>query len=157
MDKAEFLDTLRRERAAWDALLAQVPADRMTQAGAVGHWSIKDLIAHVTWYENEMVDVLKTRTFKGSPWWELDNTERNAHIFEQVRDLPLDKVLADAKTTYEQLVTELEKLPEESLHDPTHFSDMPLEWKPWEVIASNCYEHYPQHTDDVKNWIQKKE
>ncbi|HEX5692552.1 MAG TPA: maleylpyruvate isomerase N-terminal domain-containing protein, partial [Roseiflexaceae bacterium] len=58
MTKAKLLETLRRERAEWDALVAQVPRDRMTIPGVAGHWSVKDVIAHLTYYERWLADRL---------------------------------------------------------------------------------------------------
>ncbi|MFN8371895.1 MAG: DinB family protein [Anaerolineae bacterium] len=157
MDKAEFLHTLRSTRAEWDALIAQVPRDQMTQPDAVGQWSIKDLIAHVMWYENEMVEVIESHVFEGSPWWELEDVdERNERIYEQYRDVPLDKVLADAQATYLRLLAGLESLSEEDFHTPQNFRNMPPEWIPWQVIASNCFEHYPQHSEDLEAWLARQ-
>ena len=51
MTKAEFLDRLRSGRAEWDALIAQIDEAQMTEPGVVGDWSVKDIIAHVTWSE----------------------------------------------------------------------------------------------------------
>ena len=86
MNKSEWLDTLQTERAQWEALLVQVGEARMTQPGAAGEWSVKDVIAHVTWFEREMVGVLRARALVGSDLWNLSRDERNAAIHEQNRD-----------------------------------------------------------------------
>jgi hypothetical protein len=44
--KTQLLETLRRERADWEALLAQVDQARMTRPGVAGAWSVKDVITH---------------------------------------------------------------------------------------------------------------
>jgi hypothetical protein len=54
MDKAAFLATLRAKHAEWEALLAEVGEARMVQPGVAGEWSVKDIVAHVTWGEREM-------------------------------------------------------------------------------------------------------
>ena len=64
MDKATFLATLVDERAAWEALLAeliQLGDAALTQPLAPGEWSVKDIVAHVAWFEREMVGVLRAR------------------------------------------------------------------------------------------------
>jgi uncharacterized damage-inducible protein DinB len=156
MDKAEFLEKQYRARAEWDDLIAQVPPDRMEQSGVVGRWSIKDLIAHVAWYEKEMVDVITTHVFDGSPWWELNVDERNARIYEHYRDVPLDKVQRDAAEIYQQFINALNSLSDEELNSASYFRGMPNEWIPWQVIASNCFEHYPQHIPDVEAWLESQ-
>jgi hypothetical protein len=153
MNKAEFLHTLRVERAAWDALLTQVPVERMEEPGVAGEMSIKEIVYHVTWYERQMVEVLRSRALIGSPWWELPLDERNANILAEGRNTPLAEVLAEAGQVYEQLLAGLEELSDEELADARHFAEMPPDWLPWQVIASNCYEHYPQHAADLRGWL----
>jgi uncharacterized protein (TIGR03083 family) len=153
MNKTEWLDTLQAERAQWNALLAQVDEARMTQPGAVGEWSVKDVIAHVTWFEREMVGVLRTHALVGSELWNLPHDERNAAIYEQNRDRALSEVLAEARAVYDQLLVGMQSLAEEDLHDPQRFAEMPADWIPWQVIAGNCYEHYRQHTPGLCDWM----
>lgn len=156
MDKATFLATLRRERAAWDALLAvasALGAARLTEPGINGSWSFKDIVAHVTWYEREMVMLLRTHALIGSPLWELPHDQRNTAIFEQLRDQPLDAVLAGAHQIFAELLTLVEGLAEEDLHDASRYRDMPPDWIPWEVLAGNTYTHYPEHTPAIRAWL----
>lgn len=51
MTAARLADILRTERAQWNALLAQVGPNRMDIPGVEGTWSVKELVAHLTWYE----------------------------------------------------------------------------------------------------------
>lgn len=64
MEKTTFINTLKEARAEWEALLAQVDEDRMLQPGAAGKWSVKDIIAHVTWGEREIVPVMRTHALR---------------------------------------------------------------------------------------------
>ncbi|MGZ3716180.1 MAG: DinB family protein [Ktedonobacterales bacterium] len=159
IDKATFLATLRRERAAWDALLAEASEmgeARMSQPGVNGAWSVKDIVAHVTWYEREMVGMLRTRALDGSTLWELSHDQRNMTLFEQHRDQPLAAVLADARQTFADLVTLVKGLAEEDLHDASRYRAMPPDWIPWELLADNSYTHYPQHTQAVRAWLDQQ-
>jgi hypothetical protein len=31
---------------------------------------------------------------------------------------------------------------------------MPPDWQPWTIIAQNTYEHYQDHIDDLKRWME---
>ena len=150
MTKAEFLDILRRERARWTELLAQLPDDRLTQPGAAGHWSVKDVIAHVTWGEQEMLGVLQNHALVGSDLWNVSEPERNAAVFEQNRDRSLEDVRTEAEQVYQQLVAALETLSDEDLNDPSRYADMPAEWVPWQLLAGNTYRHYQEHMPDLQ-------
>ena len=156
MDKAAFLATLRREHAAWDALLAEVGEARMAQPGASGEWSVKDIIAHVTWYEREMVGVLRTHTLAGSDLWELSPDQRNAALFAQLRDRPVADVLTEARQTFAELVALVEGLAEEDLHDATRYHAMPPDWIPWELLAGNSFAHYPEHARTIRVWMEQQ-
>jgi hypothetical protein len=43
----------------------------------------------------------------------------------------------------------LEELADDDLLHASHFREMPSDWIPWQVIASNTFEHYPVHTADI--------
>lgn len=153
MKKSEFLDSLRSERKVWEALLVKVEKGKMTDPGLPGGWSLKDVISHVTWHEREMIGVIEAEALVGSVWWELPMDERNALIYEELKDQPLEEVLENAKQVYERFLKVLEALPEKALNDPTQFKDMPGEWVPWQVIAGNSFEHYRHHIPDIEAWL----
>jgi hypothetical protein len=155
MSKAEYLDDIRHAREEWDALLVEVGTARMTEPGAAGTWSVKDIVAHITWGEREMVEVLRARALIGSELWDLRQDERNAVVYAENRDRPLDEVLAESRQVAAELYEAIAALDEQDLIDASRFRDMPADWVPWEVLAGNTYEHYHDHTRDVRAWLAK--
>jgi hypothetical protein len=121
-----------------------------------GEWSLKDVLAHISWHEREMIDVLEQRTLAGSDLWSLPLHERNAAIYEKNRALPLAEVLSHARESYPRLLSLIEGIEEEELHDAARFENMPGEWQPWQVISSNTYEHYDDHLPDLEAWLERK-
>ncbi len=155
MDKAEFLRHVRADWQRWQAALDELGEARMTQPGVAGDWSVRDVIAHITWSEREMLGVLRQRALAGSELWRLDADQRNAAIYAQNRGRPLADVLQGAQAVHEQLVEALEELPEEHYGNPARFRDMPADWLPWRVLAGNTYEHYEHHLNDVRKWMEQ--
>jgi uncharacterized damage-inducible protein DinB len=155
LDKERFIERVKQGRARWDALIAQIDDKRALQPGASGEWTVKDVMAHLTWHEREMLGVLKTRVLAGSEWWNLPLEQRNQKIYEENRLLPLSKVRADAQDVFGQLLQELEALAEEDLHDPGRFDEMPSDWRPWKLLAENTYEHYADHFLSLQEWFKK--
>ena len=153
MNKREVISRIKAERSRWNALVAQVDDDRMLQPGAGGGWSGKDILAHVIWYEREMVGMLKSRVLAGSKLWAHPVHERNAAVHEEIKDLSLQEVRAWADRTFPALIEQLELLPEEAYADATYFERMPREWVPWKVIAANTIEHYPDHLPAIRALI----
>jgi hypothetical protein len=155
MMKDEFLANVGSTWGELEQVLAKLSEAQMLLRGEYGEWTGKDTLAHVTWYENEMVGILETRTFGGSELWELPLQERNAAIFAAARDKPLKEVVTAFHTVHQRLVSLLETLSEADLADPRRFAGMPLDWQPWQVIASNTYEHYPEHAQQIRKIIEQ--
>lgn len=151
MTKPQFITTLKEARAEWEALLAKFDAAQMTQFSSPEEWSLKDTIAHITWFEREMVALIRAKKFIGSELWNLPTDERNAAIHAELKDQPLDQVRVESQAAYQDLLAALETLADVDFNDPASFPGMPEDWIPWEVIASNCYEHYPMHTPDLQS------
>ncbi|HEX6780018.1 MAG TPA: maleylpyruvate isomerase N-terminal domain-containing protein [Ktedonobacterales bacterium] len=156
MNKAIFLETLQTGRAQWEALLTKVDQARMTEPGIEGEWSLKDILAHIAWYEREMVGILQTRALVGSSLWVLPNTERNAAIFDQNRNRSLSEVLTDAQHVYSELLHAAQSLTDDDLMDPSRYRDMPADWVPWKVFADNSYEHYVAHIPAIRSWLDAR-
>ena len=155
MNKTELLDTMRDRRAAWDALLSKVGEERMTQPGVAGEWSVKDIVAHVTWAESETAQLLQPRGLVGSQLWELPQDERNSVVFELNRDRPLPEVLAEAAAVFQQLLDAVQALAEEDLNDDARLQDMALNGIPWRVVVANSFAHYYQHIPDIRAWLER--
>jgi hypothetical protein len=156
MKKPQFMKILKNDRKAWESILAAVDKNDMTGPVLPSGWSIKDIIAHVAWYEDQMVGMLETNALAGSDWWNLPMDERNELIYKECKDLPLDDVLAWAEKAYARFSRAIEPLSEEALNDPSHFEDMPPDWFPWKVIAGNTYDHYRDHIEEIEDWLSAK-
>jgi hypothetical protein len=149
----ELIERVRDARADWDALIEGIDEARMTEPGVTGDWSLKDMIAHISWFEKEMIGVVRERALVGSELWLLPPHERNAAIHAENRDRPLAEVRADAKRTFAELMEVLPTLADEDLTDATRFADMPPDWVPGEIIAQNTWEHYEAHRRGVEAWL----
>jgi uncharacterized damage-inducible protein DinB len=154
MDKLTFLGTIKSTRYDFESALRRLNDDQMSQPGVSGDLSVKDIIAHVTWYEREMIGLLQGHALAGSDLWGLSPAERNAAILAANRDRALAEVRAEARQVYLQLIELLERTDADVLKNPAHFRDMPRDWVPWQVIAGNSSEHYADHAADIRAWLE---
>ncbi|NWG17203.1 MAG: ClbS/DfsB family four-helix bundle protein [Chloroflexi bacterium] len=154
MKKAHFLARLQAERQTWEDVLALIDEGYMGEQGVSGSWSVKDIIGHVAWYEEQMAAILENRALDVSDLWFRSLEERNTAIVEQNRQRPLHEVREDARRAFERLMAAIEALSEEDLTDAARFPDMPLDWVPWRAIAANSYAHYHQHLPEICHWLQ---
>ena len=154
MNRSDFIQELHAARREWEAALAAVPEERMTEAGLTGGWTVKDVVAHVTWSEREVVGVIRQRALVGSPLWELDQDSRNAKVVAESRDHPLGEVLADERATWAELLPGLESLTDEDLADPTRFDRMDQlpDVQPWQIFAGSTFWHHREHARDIAAW-----
>jgi hypothetical protein len=75
--------------------------------------------------------------------------ERNDYIKTEGQSVSLLQAWRLEQQFYTELQAQLDTLRDEELNDAGHFREMPSDWKPWEVIASNTYEHYAEHFADI--------
>ena len=158
MNKAEFMEKLRQARTEWEAVIGRIPQEQMTIPGVGGgDWTVKDVIAHNTWNELEMVKMLRNRDLStgSDDLWMLSNDERNQVLYERDRELPLDRVLTEAEEVGKALMEEAEKLEDADLNDPHRFANMPDDWIPWQIIAGCTFTHYPEHVEAIREWLRK--
>jgi hypothetical protein len=160
MSKARLLALIRTERKSLDAELAELDGDQMTKPGVQGRWSIKDLMAHITVWEQRMIEWLKQALRGevprqlpiGMTWEDLDRW--NEKTFLENRDRPLDEILAESDRSYRQAVRAVEMMPEEALIEPDYYvwrGGKPL----WEMVAANTYWHYQEHREAIRSWLRR--
>ena len=153
--RERFLAQFKEERAAWEAQLEEIPAERWTEPGASGDWTVKDVVAHVVWHDREIIGVLRARALVGSELWALDTPSRNEAIYAESRDRSLAEVQADARQTGAELEAEVERLTEEDLNEPARIRDMLPGYRPWQLLADNTYDHYRDHRSVLRAWLEE--
>jgi hypothetical protein len=153
MNQRELLSAVQADWTDWQAVLARAGEGHMTAPGASGAWTVKDIIAHITFFENEMVGLLQSRVLAGSELWALPQDERNRVLYERNRGRALSDVLAESAQVHTRLMTLLGELSDADLTDASHFKEMPADWLPWRIIAGNTFEHYRDHAAVVRAWL----
>jgi hypothetical protein len=156
MTGPRLAEILRTERAQWNALLAQVNPDRMEIPGAVGEWSVKQLVAHLSWYEGAIVEgaeqALSTGTFKRRRPEGVSMDDMNDRIASESQNRPVAEVLAEADSVFGRLLTLIEAVPENLLNNPGILG-LPEDMVPWMGVANNSYAHYREHEPDLRAWL----
>jgi hypothetical protein len=144
-----LIEAIEAARENWDHVVELVPEDKREWKPSPDAWSLKDIVAHVAWHELEMIKMIESRALEGSDWWNLPTDRRNDKIYDLYWSALLEDVLAVAKESYPRMIYALQTLSDEELNDPARIKGMPLEWKPWRLLANNTYEHYLRHVGQV--------
>lgn len=155
MNREELLERIRGGRGELEAVLATIDDDGMADAGLPGGWSVKDLLAHIGWWERRIVNAYETLRRSEVPDSVSDAEsldELNAHVFDTHRDWPLAQVRQEEAEAYRALLEVAEKAPEGDLFDQDRFA-----WTEgrafFELVCDNSWGHYEEHVPDVKAWL----
>jgi DinB family protein len=149
---------LHTERSRWNVLLAQVGAERMELPVVEGTWSVKELVAHLTWYERAVVEgarqVLGGGSYRRSGMAGLGLDERNARIAADARSRKVAEVLTEAERVFDQLAEIIAACPQDPLNDPRRLG-LPKgdDRLPWMLVADNAYAHYRLHEQPARAWL----
>lgn len=146
MDKTEVMRLINTERGKFDAAVNALSPERMEHPLGDSEWTPKDVVAHVTWSEREMIGVLHHRAMIGSDLWDLPQDDRNAAVFAENRERALDDVLRDAREVFAQLRAEIARLSDDDLNTPAYIKDIPGGITPWQLFSGSTWRHYEEHT-----------
>jgi uncharacterized protein (TIGR03083 family) len=157
MNRDELLKSLAASRAELDAALAGLAEAQMTEPGVMGDWTLKDVLAHLTAWEVELVTVLgklaRGQTPKPAGQTDAETDALNAKWYRDYKNRPLDRVLADYHAVRPQTIRQVERL---TVSDLT----APRKWLKGgtlhDMILSETIEHDAEHLPHIREWRKAK-
>lgn len=158
MTKQELLDSIHTERGLLEATLSRMNHSLMLIPSAVGIWTIKDVLAHISTWERWMIDwtnsLLKGENPSTPDPWDIETM--NTATYNRVKDLTLSDVLTEFRQSYWDSLALVGGLSEEQLQQE-HSTTWPM-GPLWTGIAANMIWHYKEHRLDIQKWLagQKK-
>ena len=151
MTKQELIETLDFSRAVFDELLENVPEAAVVRPGPNGEWSAKDVLAHLTAWEAEMVRALAQLRQGLRPEYFTRKTPvdaLNEQFYRDSKDRPLERVLADFEGVREQLLRQVERFSPAELDAPPKSVKTSQSLR--QLILSETLEHEQEHLPDLK-------
>ncbi len=124
---------------SWERFLGvldTVPVERLEEAGACGDWSVKDLMAHMAYWDDRAVivaDALGAGKQADPVDWEEVN-EKEAALRSAWK---LDESRREMHAAHQRMLEALERHPE-------------LEADIWQ---GDTFEHYDEHAADIRAWL----
>lgn len=149
MDKQRLLKQLEK---AWTALKESYDGlsdSQLTEPGVMDHWSVRDILAHVTTWEEEALKYLPLILTGGRPprYIQYGGIDAfNAQMTEQKRGLPLSDVLRHLDETHRRLIDYIRSVPEEHFTRETRFRHR---------LRLDTYSHYPKHARAIWEWRER--
>jgi hypothetical protein len=144
---------LERLDAAWAAFqesYAGLPDALLLEPGVMGDWSVKDVLAHVTTWEEEALKHLPLIIAGGRPpryvtYGGIDAF--NAQMTEQKRSLSLAEVRTQLGETHRRIVDFVRNAPGD------HFT---RETRARRRLRLDTYSHYPEHAKAIRAWREQQ-
>ncbi len=147
MKKLQVLNKIEQTWAAFNDSYTGLSNEQMIEPGVTGDWSVRDILAHVCWWEQEALKHLPQIQQGDQPprysvlYGGIDAF--NAHMTEQKRRLKLSEVRYQLEKTHGRLIEYLQTVPEEQFASGTRFRRR---------LRLDTYSHYPIHTRDISAW-----
>lgn len=125
---------------------------QMQIAGVTGNWSVRDLIAHVTWWDQESIDHLPITVVRGRlPRYSQQYGGIDAFNAMKTREtaaLTLIEVQDAARSTHQRLLDYLLELDADDWVANNRFRHR---------LKLDTWSHYPIHAADIRAWRTAQE
>jgi len=144
---------LQRLDTAWGAFeesYAGLSDAQLMKPGVTGDWSVRDILAHVTTWEEEALTHLPLILEGGTPprysvrYGGIDAF--NARMTEQKASLSLAAVRRQLDETHRRLIDFVRRAPDDQLRRESRFRRR---------LRLDAYGHYPQHAEAIRQWRRK--
>ena len=145
---------LRKVETHWQDLLdsyAGLSDSALLEGGVVGAWSVRDIIAHVTVWEGELLKHLPHILAGERPpkYSDLHGgiDAFNAKMTEAKAGLSLAEVLRERDRTHAKLLRVVGALPADQIRTDTRARRR---------VRLDAYSHYPIHAAAIRRWRVKR-
>lgn len=147
MTRSQLLKRLEQAWLGFTESYSGLSDTELMEPGVTGDWSIRDIIAHVTWWEQEALTHLPLILDGGKParysvtYGGIDAF--NAQRTEQKSSLSLAEVLHQQDETHRRLIAFIQEAPEDQIVRETRFRHR---------LRLDTYSHYPEHAEAIRQW-----
>ena len=151
VDRSQLLKRLDKAWRVFNESYAGLSDLQLMGPGATGAWSVRDILAHVTTWEEEALKHLPLILEGGKPpRYSVTHggiDAFNARMTEQKKSLSLSEVLRQLDDTHRRLIDFIQIAPEHHLVRDTRFRHR---------LRLDTYSHYPLHAEAIRTWRQQR-
>jgi hypothetical protein len=162
VNKQELIAYLGDERSKLEAVLLRVKPEQMTQPGVCGHWTVKDVVAHLAvWTSREVTVLFQAERGQKISYGVLDDGANdwanvNQKDYEQQKDRPLERILEDFRGAHKQLLKRLAAWQDETaLFQTNKFAGTKRSLA--EKMIGGVGEHDAEHREQIEAWLVQRD
>jgi hypothetical protein len=156
-NKAELIAQVEHSRSELAQLLDGISEFDKCQAKTCGEWSIKDVMAHITfwersvrrWYRDGLISTDVDAPAPGFGWDQVD--QLNHSVYEKHQADPLEEVQAAFDRSFAEVSIFINSLGETGLfaeHQYAWLGDFVL----IDLVLNNTVDHYQEHQKSIRAW-----
>jgi len=151
MDRRQLLKRLDKAWSEFQESYSGLSDAALKEPGVTGAWSVRDILAHVTTWEEEALKHLPLILRNEKPplysaaYGGIDAF--NARMTERKRNLSLSEVLRQLDDTHHRLIDLIESAPEDQFRSETRFRRR---------LRLDTYSHYPKHAEAIRKWRERR-
>ena len=151
MGRPQLLQRLEQAWVDFQESYAGLPEAALLEPGVTGAWSVRDIIAHVSWWEEEALLHLPVVLAGGRPpRYSVTHggiDAFNAKMTEQRKRWSLAQVLAHQSEVHRRLVALVAGVPADQAGGQTRFRRR---------LRLDTYAHYPKHARAIRAWRKSR-
>src|SRR5689334_5116519 len=138
----DLLRRAREEHTKLEEVLATFSDEEQTRPGVTSDWSVKDHLAHLTWWEQRVIRMLggAPDPIDAMPGENKSEDDINAYVFAQNHARSLADVRASFDASYQEMLNLIETAPD----------DVFTKYHDW--ISGNSDYHYDEHRRMFEAW-----
>ncbi|MHA2024964.1 MAG: hypothetical protein ACW98U_03590 [Candidatus Thorarchaeota archaeon] len=140
---------MKFNRQLWDSTIESIFAKNVENEPISEKWFLKDVIAHLSWYEKELIDALEKRSIVESDFWNMDVEARNEMIFVNTQVLTLSELLEDSKNSFDKLVNKIQTISDDDLNSEIYIKRKEGTRITHDYIGGITFWHYEEHHDKL--------
>ncbi len=161
MDKTELLEALEDGRQEMIEMIEDLPDEALVEPGVVGEWSIKDILAHLTFWEGQIVTLLfQAKSGMAKPTtvhFGKETTDQvNQRMYEASKQRSLEIIWQDWSGVRKQTIRRVSEFSDQDLNDAQRFpwlEGVPL----YQWILNDSAEHEDEHADQIRDWLDQRD
>lgn len=147
VDRQHLMARLEKAWSDFQQSYAGLSDLQMMTSGVTGEWSARDILAHVTTWEQEALKHLPTiLNGRRPPRYSVTHggiNDFNRRMTEQKRGFTLGKVRRDLEEIHQRLIRFIDSVPEAQFGTETPFRRR---------LRLDTYGHYLKHAAAIKSW-----
>jgi hypothetical protein len=163
-DKIQTISMLKEEFNRWEELLNRIREEEITTPNLIGSMSIKDIVAHLTVWQQINVARLEGALHNQKPEYpewhpefdpesEEDLAKINAWIYESRHEQPWSDIHREWKERFLHLLELAEAIPEKDLVEVGKYPW--LKEYPLSAVLLGSFEHHAEHREPLLIFLRQ--